>query len=804
MARKLISTLLALSLLLPYLFFAPKTRACGPFFTQTIFTLRLHPDFPLTKFAAGDLRVLQPTYARSYLVVAFRILSGNALTPAEQRSVQQLWQRRMMYWSGVTGSSEPAAQWILARRKFTASRDPDYTENYRKVIGDGYAKSWQFFYYENCLPDAFSNAAATLKLRAARLSASSSELKDWIAAQDAVFSYCGVRPEKAQPATLEPLGAHSSPTSQADRLYQIASLHFYQGDFVRAEIEFSRIAADVASPWHDLARLLAVRARLRKATVKDNGDERPRDLAAADRQLQTILSDSRLRRIYPAAKRLKYFVDFRLNPEGHYAYLASQLMRAKHVENFGDVVGDYTIFLDQFLGDNEELDRAEREKVFREGFARTTQRRNRNELTDWIVTFQSKSRAASQHAIDRWKESHSLPWLVAALAKSSGQEEVMSELLEAADLVDDSSPAFPSIAFHRNRLRAALGNSQQARTELDSILASKGSRLTRSSLNMFLALRMTLAHNFEEWLSFTPRVPTFIGSDESDNETPDIWEAEEYLTAEERSTKHELRSSTPRFDADTTLILNEKIPLSMLQEAAQEAAQAATLSESFRRQIAQAVWVRMYLLNASEAQVRFVPVMRNLFPQSNEDLNGVVQSRSPDELRFTSALSILKRPGWRPNVEAGSGRETLDIAKIDSYRDNWWCSRARDTRDAWPDGNYYEMRSDLTAPLLLLYPTGSVPSPEYLSNAARDSASEELSKIQRSGAAVRELGDPVLNWAAQHPEDPRVPAALHYLNRADRYGCSETTKLNYSKLTFQLLHKHYPNSEWTKKTPYWF
>ncbi len=44
--------------------------SCGPFFARAAFIYTVHPDFPLEKFAAGELGVLQPTYARSYLVVA--------------------------------------------------------------------------------------------------------------------------------------------------------------------------------------------------------------------------------------------------------------------------------------------------------------------------------------------------------------------------------------------------------------------------------------------------------------------------------------------------------------------------------------------------------------------------------------------------------------------------------------------------------------------------------------------------------------------------------------------------------------
>ena len=41
-----------------------------------------HPDLPLGPFVAGRLGVLQPTYARSHLVVAYAWLSGKGLDAA--------------------------------------------------------------------------------------------------------------------------------------------------------------------------------------------------------------------------------------------------------------------------------------------------------------------------------------------------------------------------------------------------------------------------------------------------------------------------------------------------------------------------------------------------------------------------------------------------------------------------------------------------------------------------------------------------------------------------------------------------
>src|SRR5260370_18110037 len=66
------------SLLLPQ-----RSQACGPFFTDAIFVYTKHPDFPLERFARGQLGVLRPTYARSYLFAAYRNLPNAPFTDTE-------------------------------------------------------------------------------------------------------------------------------------------------------------------------------------------------------------------------------------------------------------------------------------------------------------------------------------------------------------------------------------------------------------------------------------------------------------------------------------------------------------------------------------------------------------------------------------------------------------------------------------------------------------------------------------------------------------------------------------------------
>src|SRR4051794_29547891 len=94
----------------------PPARACGPFMVEAIFVHTVHPDYPMDRFAAGRIGVVQPSYARSYLYVAYRYLSGSGFTPDEQKQLTSLWKDRLEFgWSA--GDEDWVKTWFEARRR---------------------------------------------------------------------------------------------------------------------------------------------------------------------------------------------------------------------------------------------------------------------------------------------------------------------------------------------------------------------------------------------------------------------------------------------------------------------------------------------------------------------------------------------------------------------------------------------------------------------------------------------------------------------------------------------------------------
>src|SRR6266550_3674052 len=171
--------LLALALILSVSFMLPqRTQACGPFFTDAIFVYSKHPDFPLEHFAAGKLGILRTSWARSYLVAAYRNLAGNRLSDGEAKAIKRVWDDRLNNnWESHV--DQGTKNWTEARNKVPGLAAPRQINAYRNR-----EKPHEYESFLNCQEDAFENAEATLIERIKRFGADSVGVKSWVAAQD--------------------------------------------------------------------------------------------------------------------------------------------------------------------------------------------------------------------------------------------------------------------------------------------------------------------------------------------------------------------------------------------------------------------------------------------------------------------------------------------------------------------------------------------------------------------------------------------------------------------------------------------
>src|SRR5712691_6669424 len=285
MTNKLSSrALLALALIASTSLLLPqRSHACGPFFSDAMFVYTKHPDFPLERFAKGQLGVLRPTYARSYLFAAYRNLTNAALSDAEAAALKSLWEERI---NNARDSNDDAwiKKWLDARSKVPGLSAPPQLHAYRNR-----EKPHEYDTYLNCQQDAFENAAATLGERIKTFGAESLGVKSWVAAQDLVFANCSEG--RHIPADASAEAPDLPPLLRADRAYQIAAANFYAGGFDEAKQQFDAIARDASSPWHDKAGYLAARAMLRKGSFAEKEEDGRPAMAEAETRLNAVIKD---------------------------------------------------------------------------------------------------------------------------------------------------------------------------------------------------------------------------------------------------------------------------------------------------------------------------------------------------------------------------------------------------------------------------------------------------------------------------------------------------------------------------------
>jgi len=284
----------------------------------------------------------------------------------------------------------------------------------------------------------------------------------------------------------------------------------------------------------------------------------------------------------------------------------------------------------------------------------------------------------------------------------------------------------------------------------------------------------------DQFLSAAKRVPAGYAQFELGEKQPDDKTANKVL-----------------FDDDSAAVMNQRMPLTMLKEIASN----QTLPAHLRRAVAVAAWTRSVLLGDQSIAEELVPVLQELEPDLKADLQACLTSPNAPARKFAGVFLILRFPGMRPYVVPGAER-TEAIGKTDQYRDNWWCPLNLDLSAS----NYDKMAEmQQLAPARGADRKEPAPAyPDFLTEGDRVAAASEWKKLVVIPTAPNYLPAAVLDFAKQQSDDPRLPEALALAVHSTRYGCTDKETVKLSKAAFDLLHKKYPNSEWAKKTKYWF
>jgi hypothetical protein len=735
--------------------------ACAPQFPRAVFVYARHPDFPRTEYLAGKLGVFQPTYARSYLVIAYRYLNGVPLSALEREQVRDYWKDRDTgYWDKT--AINWVDKWEEARTRVpAAARHQERRATQRKYQFDALNSS----FFLNCAEDAFHTAYQTLEARGAQFGFRSAAVRSWRDAQDAVFGNCDDKTAMPQPA-----GAELPAIIRADREYQIAAANFYAGHYVEAEAQFRRIAATPASPWSKIAPYLVVRTMAR--AYADSSRR-----AMAESAARELLKNPSLAPLHGMTRVLLYRMILKDRDESYFHELGRDLASGREGRSFREELWDYTTLFDHYA-DYDPWDRWEPKKknVDTSVFLR-------DDLSDWIFTFQGSDSKAASHALARWHERSSVPWLIAALRHATPNSRTADELTLAAAEVGPSSPGFEITGFYRLALLVDSHHKEDALVDLDRLLQSP---LTKSSVNLYRSLRMRAAPDLTDFLRFAARAPVMLTYDSNEGETPpypsqdDSWERSVFAGA----------TGKLLLDRDSIKILNERTPMRLLRQAALSGDVPAYAQGDFLV----AAFTRALLLDDAEDGRLLAARLREVGDDREKYLSAYEQAGDSDDRRFAGIFYVLHHPESRPYLASGIGR-TSKAGRIDDYRDNWWCPVALavelDARSRWSG----PPRSDPDAPAW---------STAFLTEEDRKQAADELARLAATASGPDYLIAEAMRYARAHPSDPRIPEALHFALRSQRYGCVRAQTATAAKAAWKYLWRTYPKSAWTRRTNYNF
>ncbi|MBS1767093.1 MAG: hypothetical protein JST05_06795 [Acidobacteria bacterium] len=660
-------------------------KACSDS-SETVYVNTVHPDVnALASFANGELGLLQPTFARSYLVVAYRQMAGLGLSGADQQGALSLWGSRAGIgpnapadragiWSAGSDAWEKARAQVLGQRPLSALRGDDYDAP--PITDEAYGK-------------------ATKELNAWMKSPGAQDpwVKAWVEGQDLVFS------RQTDRALPDAAPAEAPAWFKQARAYQRAASLYYLRRTVEAAQAFAAIAADPAAPDRGLCAYLSV-------SCLAKGPDPRAALAACEKAQKDLLTKDHV----PALEAMEDHLRFRCDPQGYLRAVGVKLAGPLKDEDFQALLDNYTYAWDRLT----DTDASKPPAVHLPD----------DPLTAWIQAFQSGDGAEAGYLAKP-----SLPWLVAALVNAKADGPNTPRLMADAAKVAPSSPAYLTLQYHLARLEMASGRRKEAAKRIASFT---GKAVPISFAN---ALRLLNRQADPDFPSLLKDMPLHAAGTEVDGgaEPP----------TPEQLLKPELRDEDKQ-------VLQTLVPLDLLQTAALDPATPKEIGLP-RLAFEKALWLgRVDTLQALEPAI----------PEEKALVDLMAQAQSPEERRFVLGL----REG-----------------------------RIRNQRG---------------------YPsTPEGPQPiAALTLAQREQARTEQASIQALGDPVIYHCTNILAWAKAHPEDPRVPEALHQAVRLTRnyYSGAEDADAaakQVSRLSaecFQMLHRVYPRDPWAAKTKYHF
>lgn len=702
--------------------------ACQISRNDSIFDMQRRPVRDFSSFARGELGVVVPSYDHFYLFIAYRTWSQGLL---EKQVVEQL--------SKVEPCVEKAEDGHL---RFGGESEAHYREAYRlwnearaRVGADIVAvprhfnRNANFGYmpFINCNLDAFRVAADTLLARFTAYG-KGEHLRSWLEAQDKVFANCHGR-------TLFPEDAAADAPSwlKADRKYQQAAARFYAGEFNEAIVILDQIADDNRSPWQTIAPYVAARALIRSETTRPRGYKEPLNLeklASAEARLRTLFDVTTDDRFSVDVKNLLQFVELRTAPGKVLKRIDEQFEQDALPNDLGQQLTDFWLA----------FSRGSYEANFR--------------FSTWLRVVRGND---SRAAIEAWRHTRKLPWLVAALMTVKPENANIEALIQDALLVAEDSPAYLTV---RRELVRLLADPKRAMRQADELLEGKLS-LTSQDKNRIKRYALQRVATLEDFARYAVR-----------ESIPGL-----HLRA-------------PLVESDAGSIIDRGLTLAQLNELSN----TKGVSESLQFELSKIVFTRAFILKQWSLADQALERLHERLMFEPQLSRRFTHARNDEQRMATGAMLIARYPGLVANItretsfvtdEAEFSGPTMRPAfREDGGRENWWCSIPY-------------------APYWAPEPGNKISRSALLGKHEEQTLLAELAQLNDVPNATDYLGEIVLEWAHRNPRDPDLPHALHMLIKSTRGGCVDRQS-GLSKRMHQHLHRYFADSSWAESTPYYY
>ena len=788
--------------------------ACGPFFPTYLHTPddlknthHLNIDFK-TNFSDIDSQnqIIFENLEPRYLYPLYRKMIGNPLSVNEKQEMFSH-DQSVRAWSNKE-LTDVIEQWKSERSKFFDD-DPSIDR------------------YGSCFPATFKKAIETLQNR--QKIYTKDEIVEWIKNQDAVFAQCSFRAEESfrdkviitttinepinqpvgflgkiknffltiinyifnrqtpvtQQAVIETVEEICSDVFeekysgqlQYDFEYQQAAQAYYSGQRARAKKFFTLISDNPDHPWSAQSAYTLGLLYI--------GD----DFSKAEQQFNKIINNPNYSEFHQTSKgQLDYILALR-DPFDLF----------KKVENVLSVSDDITI-LKQALIDYLYLwpypyssglavktkDIEFEKRIMTEG----------NDMSQWISVWQHYQPEYLSLIKEKYNQNKTEPWLL-ALARFMPVTDVEYENVEAeVSLLPKSSVAYWTANYYVIKNAIDEGKIEKARQLI--------SKLPSENLPVVL-------HDYLEDFEMQTASSLVDLFKHSERRTYTISEINGFTTAEE----DEIIAGIPFLDNKAKNIFESKIPFSkQLSLVLRDDVFSPQQTEYLRL----VTMVRAFLLKDYDSAHEIALLLSKNSTELQKDLSRFISATSNEDKEFYAVVFMLNYPGIGVNIYD----EAMVNTATESAMKNITLSSRSNYKEIF---NYNEQRWNYCQP------TEYVPSdkddrfnahgtivPIYtwqnnynldfaksiITKNDQETAKQELDEIFKNVPA-NYFGSVVLNYAESHPNNVLVPESLHRVVMVTRYaGCSDGDTSSFSKKSFEMLYSKYPNSYWTKQTPFYY